>query len=147
MTRYMTPADPVDEILPLARMIALGIQHVLVVYAGPLILGCALKLSPEDVSFLIFVDLFVYGFATTIQCFGLIRYVGLRQRVMMGVTLALVRADGGNGQCQSGTGRSSHDLWLDHLGVCSPCSSRVFVDSIVVLLGLLVGAVLTILLG
>src|SRR5262245_37214394 len=47
---------PVDQVLPLPRLLALGLQHVLVMYAGavavPLIIGRALKLPPEDVAFL-----------------------------------------------------------------------------------------------
>ena len=42
---------PVDEKLPTGRLAALGLQHVLVMdagaIAGPLIVGRALKLSPE----------------------------------------------------------------------------------------------------
>ncbi len=42
---------PVNEKLPTGRMTALGLQHVLVMYAGAvalaLIVGRALKLSPE----------------------------------------------------------------------------------------------------
>ena len=42
---------PVDEKLPLPRLGALGLQHVLVMYAGavavPRIIGRALKLSPD----------------------------------------------------------------------------------------------------
>ncbi len=56
---------PVDEILPTPRLLALGLQHVLVMYAGavavPLIIGRALKLSPEEVAFLISADLFACG--------------------------------------------------------------------------------------
>ena len=49
-----TPAvHPVDEVLPAGRLTALGLQHVLVMYAGavavPLIVGRALKLRPEQV--------------------------------------------------------------------------------------------------
>ena len=44
---------PVDEILPPERLAALGIQHVLVMYAGavavPLIISGALGLPPADV--------------------------------------------------------------------------------------------------
>ena len=46
--------------LPIPRLLALGLQHVLVMYAGavavPLIIGRALKLPPEDVAFLISAD-------------------------------------------------------------------------------------------
>ena len=42
---------PVDEFLPYPRLFALGLQHVLVMYAGavavPLIIGRALKLPPR----------------------------------------------------------------------------------------------------
>ncbi|MEY4421177.1 MAG: Uric acid transporter UacT, partial [Pseudomonadota bacterium] len=45
---------PVDEHLPTGKLAALGLQHVLVMYAGavavPLIVGRALKLSPEQVA-------------------------------------------------------------------------------------------------
>jgi NCS2 family nucleobase:cation symporter-2 len=48
---------PVDQMLPTPRLLALGLEHVLVLYAGavavPLIIGRALKLSPEDVAVLI----------------------------------------------------------------------------------------------
>jgi NCS2 family nucleobase:cation symporter-2 len=53
-------AHPVDQFLPIPKLLTLGLQHVLVMYAGavavPLILGRALKLSPEDVAFLISED-------------------------------------------------------------------------------------------
>jgi uric acid transporter len=85
--------DPVDEVLPAPKLLTLGLQHVLVMYAGavavPLILGRALKLSPEEVAFLISADLFACGLATLIQCVGL-PGVGIRLPVMMGVTFASV---------------------------------------------------------
>ena len=54
MTTATAPAvHPVDEVLPAPRLLALGFQHVLVMYAGaiavPLIVGRALKLGPEHV--------------------------------------------------------------------------------------------------
>jgi Permease family len=46
---------PVDEVLPAPRLIALGIQHVLVMYAGavavPLIVGAAVKAPREQSPF------------------------------------------------------------------------------------------------
>lgn len=52
----------------------MGIQHVLVMYAGavavPLIVGRALKLSPEQVGMLISADLFCCGLVTLIQSLG-----------------------------------------------------------------------------
>jgi NCS2 family nucleobase:cation symporter-2 len=84
---------PVDEILPAPKLLALGLQHVLVMYAGavavPLIIGRALKMSPEDVAFLISADLFACGLATLVQSVG-IPGVGIRLPVMMGVTFASV---------------------------------------------------------
>jgi uric acid transporter len=86
-------ARPVDEMLPAPRLAALGLQHVLVMYAGavavPLIIGRALKLPPEQVAFLISADLFVCGLVTLIQSFGA-PGVGIRLPVMMGVTFAAV---------------------------------------------------------
>jgi uric acid transporter len=84
---------PVDRVLPVPKLVTLGLQHVLVMYAGavavPLILGRALKLPPEDVAFLISADLFACGLATLIQCIGF-PGVGIRLPVMMGVTFASV---------------------------------------------------------
>src|ERR1700712_178828 len=66
-TSMSTAIHPVDEVLPTPRLLALGLQHVLVMYAGavavPLIIGRALKLPPEDVAFLISADLFACGLA------------------------------------------------------------------------------------
>ena len=88
-----TEIHPVDEILPTPRLLALGLQHVLVMYAGavavPLIIGRTLKLPPEDVAFLISADLFACGLATLVQCIGF-PGVGIRLPVMMGVTFASV---------------------------------------------------------
>ena len=85
---------PVDEKLPTGRLTALGLQHVLVMYAGavavPLIVGRALKLSPEQVAMLISADLFCCGIVTLIQSLGLGRHFGIQLPVMMGVTFAAV---------------------------------------------------------
>jgi uracil-xanthine permease len=85
---------PVDEVLPTGRLAALGIQHVLVMYAGavavPLIIGRALKLSPQQVSMLISADLFCCGLVTLIQSWGMTQWFGIRLPVMMGVTFASV---------------------------------------------------------
>lgn len=90
----MSSVHPVDEIMPPQKLAALGLQHVLVMYAGavavPLIIGRALKLSPEQVAFLINADLFCCGIVTLIQSFGLGKYFGIRLPVMMGVTFAAV---------------------------------------------------------
>lgn len=92
-TAMTAGVHPVDEKLPVLRLVPLALQHVLVMYAGaiavPLIIGRALKLSPEEVAFLISADLFACGLATLVQSFGL-PGVGIRLPVMMGVTFASV---------------------------------------------------------
>ncbi len=85
---------PVDERLPTGKLAALGLQHVLVMYAGaiavPLIVGRALKLSPEQVAYLISADLFCCGIVTLIQSLGATQWFGIRMPVMMGVSFASV---------------------------------------------------------
>ena len=84
---------PVDEVLPYPRLFTLGLQHVLVMYAGavavPLIIGRALSLPPQQIAILINADLFACGIATLIQSVGF-PGVGIRLPVMMGVTFASV---------------------------------------------------------
>src|SRR3954467_11540864 len=92
-TSMTSEVHPVDQSMPVPRLLALGLQHVLVMYAGavavPLIIGRALKLPAEDVAFLISADLFACGIATLVQCIGFLG-VGIRLPVMMGVTFASV---------------------------------------------------------
>ena len=87
-------ASAVDERLPTPRLVALGLQHVLVMYAGavavPLIVGRALKLTPDQVAMLISADLFCCGLVTLIQSLGATQWFGIRLPVMMGVTFASV---------------------------------------------------------
>ena len=89
-----TTVHPVDEKLPTGRLAALGLQHVLVMYAGaiavPLIVGRALKLTPEQVALLISADLFACGIVTLIQSLGMTKWFGIKLPVMMGVTFAAV---------------------------------------------------------
>ena len=92
-TYEVTTVHPVDQMLPLGQMFAVGLQHVLVMYAGaiavPLIVGGALKLPKDQIAFLINADLFACGVATLIQCLGLWKF-GIRLPVIMGVTFAAV---------------------------------------------------------
>jgi NCS2 family nucleobase:cation symporter-2 len=85
---------PVDEVLPAGKLFTLGLQHVLVMYAGaiavPLIIGRVLKLDPTQVAFLISADLFVCGIVSIIQSLGASPLFGIRLPVMMGVTFASV---------------------------------------------------------
>ena len=93
-TNTTNTVHPVDEKLPMPRLAALGFQHVLVMYAGaiavPLIVGRALKLSPEQVALLISADLFCCGLVTLIQSLGMTQWFGIKLPVMMGVTFAAV---------------------------------------------------------
>ena len=85
---------PVDEVLPIRKLAPLGLQHVLVMYAGavavPLIVGRALQLSSAEISLLIAADLFVCGIVTIIQSLGATPWLGIRLPVMMGVSFAPV---------------------------------------------------------
>ena len=84
---------PVDAVPPAPRLLALSLQHVLVMYAGavavPLIIGRAAKLPPEQVALLVNADLFACGIATLIQSVGVGPF-GIRLPIMMGVTFAAV---------------------------------------------------------
>jgi NCS2 family nucleobase:cation symporter-2 len=85
--------DPIEAVLPPAQMAAIGLQHVLVMYAGaiavPLIVGGAMHLAKAQLAGLINADLFACGIATLIQCIG-IGGIGIRLPVVMGVTFASV---------------------------------------------------------
>ncbi|MEU1291623.1 nucleobase:cation symporter-2 family protein [Streptomyces sp. NPDC005840] len=87
------PAHPVDEVPPVHRLTAFGLQHVLAMYAGavavPLIVGGAMKLPPADLAYLITADLLVCGIATLVQCVGFWRF-GVRLPIMQGCTFAAV---------------------------------------------------------
>jgi xanthine permease len=91
--RLPLTADPVERVLPPAQMAAIGLQHVLVMYAGaiavPLIVGGALGLPKDQLAALINADLFACGIATLLQCIG-VGAVGIRLPVVMGVTFASV---------------------------------------------------------
>ncbi|HEY4802316.1 MAG TPA: nucleobase:cation symporter-2 family protein [Paraburkholderia sp.] len=84
---------PCDERLPFGQLLTLGIQHVLVMYAGavavPLIVGGAIGLPKDQIAFLISADLFACGIATLIQTLGLWIF-GIRLPVIMGCTFASV---------------------------------------------------------
>lgn len=89
--RYI-PSDsraPVDEVLPIGRLAALGMQHVMVMYAGavavPLIISMALNLPKEQTAFLISLGLFVSGMITLVQAVG-IRWFGIKMPIMMGIS-------------------------------------------------------------
>ncbi|MCU8650916.1 urate/proton symporter UacT, partial [Escherichia coli] len=84
----------VDRILSPGKLIILGLQHVLVMYAGavavPLMIGDRLGLSKEAIAMLISSDLFCCGIVTLLQCIGIGRFMGIRLPVIMSVTFAAV---------------------------------------------------------
>ena len=111
--------DAVDERLPAGRLAALGLQHVLVMYAGaiavPLIIGGALGLSPAQRTLLINADLFACGLATLVQAVGFAG-VGIRMPVMMGVTFASVAPMLAMGGAARAAGQSGVDALLSIYG-------------------------------
>lgn len=84
---------PVDERLPFPRLLMLGLQHVLAMYAGavtvPLVLAGALGLSKDATAVLISADLFAGGIVSIIQALG-IGIFGIRYPLMMGVTFVAI---------------------------------------------------------
>jgi xanthine permease len=88
-----TQVAEVDRLLPAPRLAALGLQHVLVMYAGavavPLIISGALGLTPDQRAILINADILACGLASLVQSIGF-PGVGIRLPVMMGVTFASV---------------------------------------------------------
>src|SRR5699024_8564355 len=81
--------EPVDEILPARSMVTLGLQHVLVIYAGvvavPLILGGALGLEQAEIVILINCHLIIGGLATLLQTLGVWRF-GARLPLIQGAS-------------------------------------------------------------
>jgi NCS2 family nucleobase:cation symporter-2 len=81
---------PVDQMLPLGRLAILGLQHVLVMYAGcvavPLIVGGALGLSTQTIAILVNADLFVAGVITIVQSLGVGKILGVRLPIVAGAT-------------------------------------------------------------
>lgn len=84
---------PADRKLPLGQLLPLGLQHVLVMYAGTvavaLIVGSALGLSADTLSYLIMADLLCCGIGSLIQSAGFWK-VGIRLPVIMGSSFVTV---------------------------------------------------------
>ena len=85
---------PVDEVLPLPKLAAYGLQHVLAFYAGavlvPILVAGGLGLSTEQLIHLINADLFTCGIASIIQSVGLGPKIGVRLPLLQGVTFTAV---------------------------------------------------------
>lgn len=75
------------------KIITLGFQHVLAMYAGavvvPIIVGAALHLTTAQMAYLIAADLFTCGIATIIQVMGT-KYLGSGLPVILGCTFTAV---------------------------------------------------------
>lgn len=83
------PPHPVEAVPPLRQLLPLGLQHVLVAYAGmattPLLIGLGLGMSTEQIAALVTANVLVSGVATLIQTLGILN-VGVRLPVVMGST-------------------------------------------------------------
>ncbi|QNG20269.1 purine permease [Rhodococcus triatomae] len=81
---------PVDQRLPVGRLFAFGLQHVLIMYAGsvtvPLVFGSAVGLERDTVAMLICASLLVAGIITVIQSLGLGKLAGARLPIVCGST-------------------------------------------------------------
>lgn len=75
------------------KVFTLGLQHVLAMYAGaiivPLIVGGALKLNPEQLAYLVSIDLLTCGVATLLQVWSN-RFFGIGLPVVLGCTFTAV---------------------------------------------------------
>lgn len=93
--------DPIEEWMPIPKLFALGLQHVLVMYAGavavPLLIGHSLNLSKDQIALLVSADLFCCGIVTLIQCLGVWKFGG-RLPIMMGISFTAVPIIIGIGQ-------------------------------------------------
>ena len=86
--------DLTDEKLPIKKLLPLGLQHVLAMYAGaiavPIIMGGAIGLTPQQIAYLVAADLFTCGIATLIQSFGFGKNIGVKLPVIMGCSFVSV---------------------------------------------------------
>ena len=75
------------------RNTALGIQHVLAMYAGavivPLIVGGAIGLNSEQLTYLVSIDILMCGVATILQVMSN-RFFGIGLPVVLGCTFTAV---------------------------------------------------------
>ncbi|KKI90445.1 Uric acid permease PucJ [Bacillus sp. SA1-12] len=75
------------------EIFSLGLQHVLAMYAGailvPLIVGGALQFTPQQIAFLVSIDLLTCGIATILQSING-KYIGLGLPVVLGTSFVAV---------------------------------------------------------
>lgn len=82
-----------NEKIRTSKIFSLGLQHVLAMYAGailvPLIVGGALKFSPQQLAFLIAIDLLTCGLATLLQSIKN-KFIGIGLPVVLGTSFVAV---------------------------------------------------------
>ncbi|MBH5144303.1 MULTISPECIES: uracil-xanthine permease family protein [Rhodococcus] len=82
------PVHPVDTRPPIPRLVAFGLQHVLIMYTGcvsvPLIFGAAVGLDAQTIAMLICADLLISGVITVVQSLGIGRAIGIRLPIICG---------------------------------------------------------------
>jgi len=86
--------DRSNDRLPISKLIPLGLQHVLAMYAGavavPLIVGAAVGLTATQIAVLVALDLFACGVATLIQALGIGNFAGVKLPAILGCSFAAV---------------------------------------------------------
>lgn len=86
--------DPVNEKLSVSRLIPLGLQHVLAMYAGavivPIIVGHNIGLNTTQLAYLVAADLFTCGIATLVQTLGIGNFAGIKLPVVLGCAFQAV---------------------------------------------------------
>ncbi|MBP2479177.1 xanthine permease [Crossiella equi] len=82
-----------DERLGAGRLTVLGLQHVLVLYAGavaaPVVLAAGLRLPAQDLVYLVATDLLLCGLGTLLQSLGVWK-VGVRMPIVVGAAFTSV---------------------------------------------------------
>ncbi|MEG0128386.1 MAG: nucleobase:cation symporter-2 family protein [Clostridium sp.] len=86
--------DKLNEKLPIKQLIPLGLQHVLAMYAGavivPIIVGQGIGLDATQLAYLVAADLFTCGIATLVQTLGVGNFAGIRLPVVLGCAFQAV---------------------------------------------------------
>ena len=87
MASHPSPLSPVDERPRFGPLVLLGLQHVLVMYAGvvvvPIVVGAGLGLPQSQIADLVSVDLVLAGIGTMLQAFGVWKF-GIRMPLVVG---------------------------------------------------------------
>ncbi len=86
--------DKVNEKLPIYKLLPLGLQQVLAMYAGviivPMLIGTGIGMTQEQIAYLVAADLFTCGIATLIQSVGIGNFAGIRLPVILGCAFQAV---------------------------------------------------------